>query len=103
MWNVQILPVLSTFQRSARSPTTASFGPSRTRPLNTRATRSRSAWVRAVSGLIDVGLETTPWRSTGVPSDASVEPVGAGDPPLSVGELGTPEAAGTDRSEERRV
>ncbi len=47
---VQVLPLLSTDQRSARSGTIVPSGPLRMRPENSRATRSRSTWVRAVSG-----------------------------------------------------
>src|SRR6187397_3235085 len=54
------LPILSTDQRSARSGTSVPPGPLRTRPENRRATRSRSAWVRAVSGDTDDGCPTTP-------------------------------------------
>jgi hypothetical protein len=52
---VQLLPVFSTDQRSARSGTIVPSGPLRTRPGKSNATRSRSAWVRAVSGDTDEG------------------------------------------------
>src|SRR3990172_3029922 len=59
-WKVQVLPVGSTSQRSARSPTIVSSGPSRTRPRKTRATMARSAAVRAENGLTDVAEPRTP-------------------------------------------
>ena len=61
-WKVQIAPVASTDQRSARSGTSVPFGPFRTSPEKTSATRSRSAWVRAVSGLTETGWPRTPSR-----------------------------------------
>src|SRR5512145_2216924 len=58
-------PSRSIFQRDARSPRMSFSGPSRTRPLNTSETRSRSACVRAVSGLIELGRLITPIRMAG--------------------------------------
>ena len=59
-WNVQTDPVGSTSQRSARSPTSASSGPRRTSPRNTRATIARSAAVRALNGLTVAAEPRTP-------------------------------------------
>src|SRR4026207_1963289 len=50
MSTVQVLPALSTDQRSARSGTSVPPGPLRTRPENRRAARSRSGWGAAGGG-----------------------------------------------------
>ena len=60
--NVYEDPLSPIVQVDARSGSTDPFGPRRTRPLKTSATMSRSACVRAVSGLIDAGRPTIPSR-----------------------------------------
>src|SRR5688500_6888703 len=57
---VQVLPLASTDQRSARSGTIVPFGPLRSRPENSSATRSRSTWVSAVRGVTDTGAPSAP-------------------------------------------
>src|SRR6476646_8764941 len=57
---VHVRPVGSTDQVFARSGTTVPPGPLRMSPEKMSATRSRSAWLRAVRGLIETGAPTTP-------------------------------------------
>src|SRR3954454_13423293 len=71
-WNVHTEPLSSTVQRSARSGTTVPDGPFRTSPEKTSATRSRSACVRAVSGLTDEGCPRTPSRYGVTPRTAAL-------------------------------
>ena len=75
--NVHDLPVSSVVQRAARSGISMPSGPSLTRPENARATRSRSAWVRAASGLTETGRPIVPSRYGGRGLGRSGDGVGA--------------------------
>ncbi len=62
MWNVHVLPSSDSLYDEARSGSRVFWGPIRISPLNTRPTSERSARLRADSGVIDVGVPTTPSR-----------------------------------------
>ena len=62
MVTVHDVPAALTVHAAARSGSSVSPGPSLTRPLKMRPTRVRSERVRAVTGVIDSGMPTTPSR-----------------------------------------
>ena len=99
------LAVLSTDQRSARSGTIVPSGPLRMRPENSRATRSRSTWVRAVSGVTDDGAPSAP-STYGRVTGAGPLPPGAdasGEVEEDSWRAGTPMRAATSASTRTRV